>query len=135
MDMTAEELAASGEDPAFTENWGEFRLTLGHGRFVFTQRNPPACTWAYGTYTLVDSRLELAVIDGGGMAPNHATNKPGEVFDYTVSVYRGTMRWSGIPNSISPAAWDYKPWLRQPDRPTREFLDLRCAPPDAAYAR
>jgi TRAP-type C4-dicarboxylate transport system substrate-binding protein len=133
--LTAQELGASGEDPAIAENRGEFRLALDQGRFVFTQRDPPACTWAYGTYTFASGRLELVVSDGGGMAPNHATNKPGEVFDYTVSVYRGAMRWSAIPDAVSPPGWAYKPWLRQPDQPTRKFLDLRCAPPDAAYAR
>src|SRR5215213_2286538 len=132
--LTTADVLALGGDPTIKENYGEFRLVLDNGRWVSTQRNPPACTWSYGTYSLTDGRIELVVIDAGGMAPTHSASKAGEVAAYTVSRYRGTMCWSTVSDASSPEGVAYKPWRRQPDRPPRQFLDRHCTPPDAAFA-
>lgn len=132
--LTTADVLALGGDSTIKENYGEFRLVLDNGRWVSTQRNPPACTWSYGTYSVTDGRIELVVIDAGGMAPTHSASKAGEVAAYTVSRYRGTMRWSTVSDASSPEGVAYKPWRRQPDRPPRQFLDRHCTPPDAAFA-
>jgi TRAP-type C4-dicarboxylate transport system substrate-binding protein len=112
------------------ENWGEFRLVLDHGRFARTQDNDQACTWDYGKYTLTGTTLELAVAGGGGKAPNRAYNKPGEVFDYGVSLYHNTMKWSQVPDAVSPHGMTMKPWRRDSGKPSADYLDKRCLPPN-----
>ena len=117
------------------ENYGEFRFVFDRGRFAFTQHQSPACTWGYGTFTVTGGRLHMSFIDGGGKAPNNAVNKPGEVFDYAVSIYKGAMKWSAVPDAVSPAGWTNERWLRQRSEPARRFLRNDCPPPAAAFER
>jgi hypothetical protein len=111
------------------ENWGEFRLVFDHGRFAMTQYNEQACTWGHGTYTLAGENLELTFTGGGGKAPNDMNNKPGEVFDYGVSLYHDSMEWSQVPNAVSPEGWTMKPWRRDTGKPSADYLDKHCPPP------
>jgi TRAP-type C4-dicarboxylate transport system substrate-binding protein len=129
--ITEKELAAGepNETP-IAENWGEFRLVLNNGRFAFTQYNEQACTWGHGTYTLTGKNLELTFTGGGGTGPNGAFNKPGEVFDYGVNLYHNSMKWSPVPDAVSPAGWTVKPWRRDTGKPSADYLDKRCTPPD-----
>jgi TRAP-type C4-dicarboxylate transport system substrate-binding protein len=131
LSFTEKELAAwePSEKPE-AENWGEFRLVLDHGRFASTQYNEQACTWNHGTYTVTGQNLELTITGGGGKAPNHANNKPGEVFDYGVSLYHNNMKWSQVHNAVSPHGWTIKPWRRDSGKPSADYLDKRCPPPD-----
>jgi TRAP-type C4-dicarboxylate transport system substrate-binding protein len=122
-----EMLAAEGE--VIAENWGEWRLVLDHGRYATTQYNEQACTWSHGTYTLTGRNLELTITGAGGKAPNDANSKPGEVFDYGVSLYHNSMKWSQVPNAVSPEGWTTKPWRRDTGKPSADYLDKRCPPP------
>ena len=132
LSYTAQDMVASGapRDEVQAENWGEFRLVLDRGRFASTQYNALACTWNYGTFTTTGTTIELSIAGGGGKSPNHATNQPGEVFDYGVSKYHDTMKWSPLPNAVSPFGYATKPW-HHTGRPSADFLDQRCAPPAA----
>jgi hypothetical protein len=47
-----------------------------------TQTYKHACTWRYGTPTVIGAQMEWAMIDGGGIAPNNAGNKPGGSADF-----------------------------------------------------
>jgi TRAP-type C4-dicarboxylate transport system substrate-binding protein len=135
LQLTPNDLEASGDDPQIEENWGEFRLSLVAGHFVITQRNEHACTWTYGAYTLTDGQLEMVIDEGGGVAPTHALNKPGEDWTFAISTYRGTMRWAQPLNGESPPLFVYKPWVRMQEEAARTFVDRRCAPPERAFAR
>jgi TRAP-type C4-dicarboxylate transport system substrate-binding protein len=128
----AEEELAAGEpnEVPIPENWGEFRLVLNNGRFAFTQYNEQACTWGYGTYAPTGTTIKLTFAGGGGNGPNRAYNKPGEVFDYGVSLYHNSMKWSPVPDAVSPAGWTVKPWHRHTGKPSADYLDKRCPPPD-----
>jgi TRAP-type C4-dicarboxylate transport system substrate-binding protein len=130
LSITEKELATwePNEDP-IAENWGEFRLVLDHGRFALTQYNEQACTWNYGKYTLTGTTIELTFAGGGGKAPNDAFMKPGEVFDYDLSSYHDTMKWSPVPNAVSPSGWATKPWHRDTGKPLADYLDKHCPPP------
>ena len=113
--VTKSDLLNAGVPPRHydVENYGEFRIVFDRGRFAYTQQESPACTWAYGTFSVTDDKLQMSFIDGGGKSPNDALNKPGELFDYEWSTYKGAMKWSPVPDSVSPPGWTYKPWLRQ----------------------
>ena len=76
---------------------GEFRLVLDHGRFASTQYNEQVCTWNHGTYALTGQNLELTITGGGGQSPNRRYNKPGEIFEFGVSLYHDSMKWSQVP--------------------------------------
>jgi TRAP-type C4-dicarboxylate transport system substrate-binding protein len=129
LSFTEKELAAWEPDP-FPENWGEFRLVLDHGRFASTQYNEQACTWNYGKYTLTGTTIELTMAGGGGKGPNDAFNTPGEVFDYGISLYHNSMKWSQVPDAESPPGLTIKPWHRDTGKPSADYLDKRCLPPD-----
>ena len=131
LSFTEKELAVwePNENPE-AENWGEFRLVLDHGRFASTQYNEQACTWNHGKYTLTGTTLELTFTGGGGKSPNRAYNKPGEVFDYGVSLYHNSMKWSEVPGAVSPHGPTVKPWRRDSGKPSADYLDKRCPPPD-----
>lgn len=128
---TEKELAAwePNENP-LPENWGEWRLVLDHGRFASTQYNEQACTWSHGTYTLTGKAIELTITGGGGKGPNRAFAKPGEVYDYGVSLYHDTLKWSPVPDAVSPPGWTGKPWHRDTGKPSSDYLDKRCPPPE-----
>jgi TRAP-type C4-dicarboxylate transport system substrate-binding protein len=128
---TEKELAAwePNENP-LPENWGEWRLVLDHGRFASTQYNKQACTWSHGTYTLTGNAIELTITGGGGKGPNRAYAKPGEVYAYGVSLYHDTLKWSPVPDAVSPPGWTGKPWHRDTGKPSSDYLDKRCPPPE-----
>ncbi len=117
------------------ENYGEFRIVFDRGRFAFTQHESPACTWGYGTFSVTGDKLQLSFVEAGGKSPNDALNQPGELFDYAWSSYKGAMKWSPVPDSVSPPAWTYKPWLRQGSAPASKFLGTECPPPAATFQR
>ena len=77
----------------------------------------------------------MSFIDGGGKSPNDAYNKPGELFDYAWSTYKGAMKWSPVPDAVSPGSWTYKPWLRKDAAPASRSLSKECPPPAAAFER
>ena len=135
--ITKSDLQNAGLSPGdiVAENYGEFRIVFDRGRFAFTQHETPACTWAYGTFSVNGDRLQMSFVDGGGESPNDALNKPGELFDYAWSSYKGAMKWSTVPDAISPEMWTSKPWLRQGTAPASRFLSKQCPPPDAAFER
>ena len=137
VEISPSDLRAAGDSPelAGAENYGEFRFVFDRGHFAFTQHQSPACTWGYGTFSVTGGKLHMSFIDGGGEAPNNAVNKPGEVFDYAVSTYKGAMKWSAVPDAVSPAGWTNEPWLRQRSERARQFLRKDCPPPDAAFER
>ena len=131
LSYTDKEMVAGGApgEEVQSENWGDFRLVLDRGRFASTQRNAEACTWNYGTFTFDGKTLELSLAGGGGKAPNGAVNKPGELFDYTVSAYHDSMKWSLAPDAAGPWGWTIKPWHRETSKPSADYLAKQCPPP------
>jgi hypothetical protein len=116
-------------DPSITpENYGEYIFVFDRGRFAFTQHFKDACTWGYGTYVVAGRRVAWSFLNGGGIAPNNAFNKPGEHFVFGWSLYRGELVLTGSPAFNFRA----KPWRRVSPAPTRAFFDKRCLPPSAA---
>jgi len=132
MSETAGELEASG-DLVIPENWGSFVYAFDRGRFVLSQENPGIdCTWQYGTYTVDGDHVELTYVDGGGVTPNNATNRPGEDFVYHWSLYRDELSFSVVPGKESPVGLTAKPWHRLDVAPTLAALNQHCPPPDDA---
>ena len=133
-DTAAELQAVPGTAPEDTvpENYGAWTLVLDRGRFAFTQRDSLACTWGYGTFTIKGTRIEWLVINGGGIAPDDATNKPGELYIFGWSLYRGVLTLSPVPGAISPSNFRVKPWTRISTTPSAHFLSKRCPPPAGA---
>jgi len=128
--MTTDRRAAIPE--YFDENWGDWIYVFDRGRFAITQENRRACTWGYGTYTIADNRMTWDFTDGGGIAPNGATNKPGEHFVFGLSSYRDTLTLTPVKGEISPGNFRAKPWRRLSSTPTRRYFSKRCPPPAAA---
>jgi TRAP-type C4-dicarboxylate transport system substrate-binding protein len=132
LSYTDKEMLAAGSPPdeVLPENWGDWRLVLNHGRFASTQYNAEACTWNHGTYKLKGNTIELAITGGGGTAPTDSVSKSGEVYTYGISRYHDTMKWSTVQNAISPFQYTVKPWHRHSGKPSADYLDKRCPPPD-----
>jgi TRAP-type C4-dicarboxylate transport system substrate-binding protein len=135
--ITKSDLLKAGEQPGdlYVENYGEFRIVFDRGRFAFTQQQSPSCTWGYGTFKVTGNKLQMLFIDGGGKSPNIAYNRPGELYDYTWSTYKGAMKWSPVPGAVSPGGWAQKPWIRHGTAPANKFLSKECPPPAAAFER
>jgi TRAP-type C4-dicarboxylate transport system substrate-binding protein len=125
--------AAAGNDH-LAENWGKWIYLFDHGRFADTQENRDACTWGYGTFTIKGSRTSWSFVNGGGIAPNDAENKPGEFFEFRWSRYRDTATLSAWPGAISPTNFDSQPWRLISATPTRRYFSTRCPPPPEALA-
>jgi TRAP-type C4-dicarboxylate transport system substrate-binding protein len=136
-DTAAELRAASGTavGDVVPENYGTWTLVLDRGRFAFTQEDRQACTWGYGTFTVNGDRFEWLVTDGGGIAPDGATNKPGEFFIFRWSLYRGVLSLSPVAGAVSPSNFRVKAWLRISGTPSSRFLSTRCAAPADALPR
>jgi len=132
-DTTLAEMTAASDDPVELEpeNWGHWVFVFDHGRFAYSQHNGPACTWAYGTFTVTANQLELSFINGGGFRPG-MTNKPGDLFDYRWSRYRDLVSWSQVPDAASPVQWTVRPFHLISAVPTPRFFDAHCPPPATA---
>ena len=102
------------------------------GRFAFAQEADEACTWGHGTYSVDGNRVEWSVLDGGGIAPNNAANKPGEFFVFGWSRYRDTLTLTAVPGEISPTNFMVKPWRLTDEQPSAAVFGARCPPPAEA---
>jgi hypothetical protein len=123
----------SGGDPQpVPENYGVWTFVFTHGRFAVTQENEQACTWGYGTFTVAGDRFEWHFIDGGGIAPNAAYNRPGEVHTFRWNLFHDTMTLHSAPGGSSPTNFFLNAWHRLAGEPTRDRLSKRCPPPAAA---
>ena len=109
---TAEELLAAGSATAELENYGKYRWTLDEGRFEMTQRNGASDRWTKGTYVVQDNVVAFTVEDYGGVAPNGAHEKTGEVMTFTWSLYRDQLTLGPVEGAISPEPFLAKPWTR-----------------------
>jgi hypothetical protein len=134
---TVDDLRRAGapEDEVIPENYGTWIFVFDHGRFADTQENGPSCTWGYGTYAVTGAQMVWTFVDGGGLAPNNAYNRSGEVFHYRWSRYRDLLTLSAVPGEISPANFRAVPLRRIGSPPSRASLSKRCPPPAAALAR
>jgi TRAP-type transport system periplasmic protein len=117
------------------ENWGHWVFVLDRGRFAITQENATSCTWGYGVFALNGDRMSWSFLDGGGIAPNNATNRPGEFFVFDVSTYRDTLTLSPVEGEISPVNFRAEPWRRISETITREHFSTTCPPPGVALDR
>jgi TRAP-type transport system periplasmic protein len=130
---------APGQPDPGAENWGTWVYVFSHGRFAITQENADACTWGFGTYAVRGSEFIWDFKDGGGIAPNGATNKPGEHFEFLWSLYRDTLTLkppTGAADngtSAAPENFRTKPWHRISTVPTTTLFSRRCPPPAAAF--
>jgi TRAP-type C4-dicarboxylate transport system substrate-binding protein len=116
---------------AIAENYGRFTLVIDGDHFASTQENADACTWAYGTANLNGDKLRWSFIDGGGITPNNAVNKPGELFVWRWSLYRNTLTLHAIqPTDLGTAVWH-----RSTSKPAARYLSRRCPPPRDALPR
>lgn len=78
----------------------------------------------------------MDIQDGGGVAPDNATNKPGEFFVFGWSLYRDTLTVTPVKDQTSPMNFRSKRGAgsAQPPHGGR-YLDTRCPPPAAAPAQ
>ena len=116
----------------YAENWGDWVYVFDREKFAITQQNSEACTWGYGTFTVVGTQLALMFTDGGGIAPNGAQNKPGEHFEFGFSAYHDTLTVTPVKGAVSPINFRAKPWRQLSSTPSRRFFSKRCPPPAAA---
>jgi TRAP-type C4-dicarboxylate transport system substrate-binding protein len=132
---TAADLRAAGvsQGDLIPENYGTYTYVIDRGRFAVTQENAQACTWAYGTFMLKGNRMEWLFTDGGGLPPGGPFNKPGELFTFGWSLYRGVLTLSPVKGAVSPVP--PKPWVMISTTPSAEFLSKRCPPPAGALPR
>ena len=86
----------------------------------------------HGTYFVDGNRVEWSVLDGGGIAPNNAANKPGEFFVFGWSRYRDTLTLTAVPGEISPTNFMVKPWRLTDEQPSAAVFGARCPPPAEA---
>jgi TRAP-type C4-dicarboxylate transport system substrate-binding protein len=131
--MDTDRSAAAPDD--FDENWGHWVFVLDRGRFAITQENETSCTWGYGTYAVNGTRMSWTFLDGGGIAPNYATNRPGEYFVFDFSAYRDTLSLTPVEGEISPLNFRAEPWRRLSRSPSRDDFSTRCSPPLGALER
>jgi TRAP-type C4-dicarboxylate transport system substrate-binding protein len=117
----------------FDENWGHWVFVFDRGKFGITQENETSCTWGYGTFAVNGSRMAMTFLDGGGIAPNGATNRPGEYFVFDVSAYRDTLTLTAVDGEISPLNFRAEPWRRLSTAPDVEQFSNRCSPPMEAF--
>ena len=125
-------LPGVGQADIVPENYGTYTFVIDRGRFAFTQENRQACTWAYGNLTLKGDRFEWLFTDGGGIAPHGAADKPGELFTFRWSLYRGVLTLYPVKGADSPNPSLGKPWPRISATPSARFLSKRCPPPAGA---
>ena len=124
--------AGASQGDIVPENYGTYTFVIDRGRFAFTQENRQACTWAYGSFTVKGDRFVQLFTDGGGIAPDGAANKPGELFTFRWSLYRGMLTLYPVNGAVSPNPSVGKPWPRISTTPSPRFLSKRCPPPAGA---
>src|SRR5918994_4720985 len=138
MSETFQDVVAKGAPPDeshVVENFGDWVLVVDRGRFAYTQQNGPACTWGYGTWQTDDNRVQWRFVDGGGIAPNGANTKPGEVHDFTWSLYRDTLTLGPVEGAVSPETYFGQPWRRVSGTPQPDQLFARCGLPEQGIPR
>ena len=130
---TIAQLKTVSTDPTewIPENVGNTTVVVDRGRFVITQVDPQACTWQYGKIAVHGDVFTLTFINGGGISPNGAYNRPGEYFEYRWSLYNGRLT-TGSYHNVSPSPLRVVPWNRVSTTPTRRYFPTRCPPPAAA---
>jgi TRAP-type C4-dicarboxylate transport system substrate-binding protein len=133
---TAHDLRAAGapESEVIPENYGTWTYVLDRGRFADTQESEGACTWGYGKFTVTGHETAWTFIEGGGIAPNRAYNKPGEFFRFDWSLYHDVLTLSALKGAASPANFRAKPWRRITTSPSQRYFSKRCPPPAKALA-
>jgi TRAP-type C4-dicarboxylate transport system substrate-binding protein len=131
---TAKDLLAVGtpSGDVVPENYGTWTYVFDRGRFAFTEENKQACTWGYGTFAVKGDRVEWTFIDGGGIGPNNAFNKPGEFFVFGWSLYREALTLTPVQGAVSPENFRAKPWQRLSTGPSWRYFSKRCPPPGIA---
>jgi len=117
------------------ENYGTYTIVIDRGRFAFTQEDRRACTWGYGTFTVHGNQFEQLFTDGGGIAPDDAANKPGELFTFRWSLYRGVLTLYPVNGGASPPNLLTQPWTKISPIPSARFLSRRCLPPAGGLPR
>jgi hypothetical protein len=132
---TAQELHAAGSPDVQPENWGTWTYVFDQGRFAFTQENQQACSWGYGTFAVDGDQVTWTFEDGGGIDPNGAFNRPGELFVFGWSIYRETLTLTPVSGAISPENFRVKPWPRIATTPSARHFSRRCPPPARALPR
>jgi hypothetical protein len=130
------DLRAAGAQPneVVPENYGSWTIVIDRGRFALAQDDSRACTWAYGRLSVKRKTLQLSIVNGGGIAPTGALDKPGELWTYAWSLYRDTLTL-GRAGPVSPAPTMAKPWRRIAAAPSSRFFSKRCLPPQNALPR
>ena len=123
---------ASATPDYLDENWGHWIFVFDRGRFADTQENAKACTWGYGTFTVTGHRTTWHFLDGGGIAPNSAQNKPGEEFTFGLSVFHDTLTLTPVKGANSPGNFRAEAWRRVSSTPSRSRFSRRCPPPPTA---
>jgi TRAP-type C4-dicarboxylate transport system substrate-binding protein len=126
----AQDAKAEHLPQAVPENYGQFVWVFDRGRYAMTQRNATACTWAYGTAVVRDGLFIMDVIDGGGIAPSGAVNKPGEHFVFRPLLYHGTLTLQTV--GAGPPSQVFQ---RTSERPSLAVLEPHCRPPAIALGR
>ena len=138
MSETVEDVQAKGspreESPAL-ENFGDWVFLVHRGRFAYNQRNGAACTWGYGTWQTKNNRVQWRFVDSGGMAPSGANTKPGEVYDFSWSLYRDTLTLGPVGGVISPENFFGQPWRRVSSTPKVDRLFAKCLMPEEGVPR
>ena len=133
---TLDDLKAFGAPPIdwVPENWGESVYVFDRGRFASTQHNDLACTWSFGRFVVDGDLLTLYVDDGGGLAPNDAANRPGELFGFGWSLYRDVLSLSAMQGHPSPMVSGHTWPLQQVSAtPDPSALNQQCPPPARAF--
>jgi hypothetical protein len=110
------------------ENYGRFVTIFARGHFFSTQESRLACTWAYGTIQVEGNVLRQRFTDGGGIAPNHANNKPGEFFVWRWTLHEPALALAPISPPDLPTVL-----MRRVSRvPSKRYVNRRCPPPRQA---
>ena len=109
---TGEELMAAGSPDVVVENYGKHRWVLDGGRFEMTQKNGASDRWTKGSYVVREDIVEFTVEDFGGVAPNGAHERTGEVLTFTWSLYRDQLTLGPVEGAISPENFLAKPGTR-----------------------
>jgi hypothetical protein len=73
--------------------------------------------------------MSWTFVDGGGIAPNNAMNRPGEYFVYDYSLFRDTLTLEPVEGEVSPLNFRVHPWRLVSEEPSTDDFSTRCPPP------